>query len=137
MNYNSFFDLEFEGEVDGVAAAVAGPEGGAGLHGEADGLVLVEAARLGVVAGDEFDKSFGSPQAAQGGTAILHVHLAEEHAVDVYHGKMVSLVILVPQDVAGGIVQMQHLAVVHRSGEMAQGLGHLLIGALAGIAKFI
>ena len=56
---------EFEGEVDGVAAVqVAGPVGGAGLHGAGDGLFLVKAALTGIAAGDQFGQALGSPQAA-------------------------------------------------------------------------
>lgn len=81
---NSFFDLYFEGEIDGVAAAVASPEGLAGLHGEAHGLVLIEAAGSGIAADHELDEALGTPHAAQGGAAVFHVYLAEAHTVDIH-----------------------------------------------------
>ena len=60
--FDSFFDLKFEGEGRlRVAALVTGPKCGAGLHRETDSLVLVKAAALGVAARDEFDEALGTP----------------------------------------------------------------------------
>ena len=127
---NSFFDLELKGEVDGVATVqVAGPVGGAGLQGEAEGLFLVKGACLGVAADEEFGEALGSPQAAQAGASVLDIDLAETHAVDVHHGKMIALLVLVPQDVAWREIQMQHATVMHHRYKTAQCLGNLLVGA--------
>ena len=61
---DSFFDLKFEGEIDGVATLVAGPKSCTGGHGETDCLVLVEAPGDGVAACNELNEALGTPQAA-------------------------------------------------------------------------
>ena len=97
---DSFFDLEFQRKINWVPFAVAGPEGGAGLHGEPDGLVFVKASGTGITAGDEFDKALGAPQPSQGSAAVLHVDLAEAHAVDIDHSEVIASVVFIPQDVS-------------------------------------
>ena len=61
---DSFFDLKFEGEIDGVATLVASPKSCTGGHGKADSLVLVEAPGDGVAARNKLDEALGTPQAA-------------------------------------------------------------------------
>ena len=136
---DSFFDLhdlQFEGEVDGVAAAEAGPVGSAGFHGDAEGFFLVKAACAGIAADHEFGETFGAPHAAKGRTTLLYPHCAETQAVDVHHGKVVTLFILVPQDIAWGEIQMQHTAIMHHRDETAQCLGNVLVGAFLRLAEF-
>ena len=89
-----------------MATFVAGPKSCTGGHGEADCLVLVEAPGDGVAARNKFDEALGTPQAAQGGAAVLDVDLAKAHAIDVYNGEMIALVILIPQYIAGGVIEM-------------------------------